>query len=112
MDSTELKSTCIDTLEDLKAQDLLALDIKGISDFADWLIIATALSSRNTKAISNKVIEFLKNKGQHIINVEGQDESEWVLIDCGDVVINVMQKQTREYYDLESLWGETTLISA
>ena len=112
MDSTELKSTCIDTLEDLKAQDLLALDIKGISDFADWLIIATAMSSRNTKAISNKVIESLKDKGQHIINVEGQDESEWVLIDCGDVVINVMQKQTREYYDLESLWGETTLISS
>jgi len=112
MDSTELKLTCIDTLEDLKAQDLLALDIKGISDFADWLIIATALSSRNTKAISNKVIECLKDKGQHIINVEGQDESEWVLIDCGDVVINVMQKKTREYYDLESLWGETTLISA
>ena len=112
MDSTELKSTCIDTLEDLKAQDLLALDIKGISDFADWLIIATALSSRNAKAISNKVIEFLKDKDQHIINVEGQDESEWVLIDCGDVVINVMQKKTREYYDLESLWGETTLISA
>ena len=52
MDSTELKSTCIDTLEDLKAQDLLALDIKGISDFADWLIIATAMSSRNTKATS------------------------------------------------------------
>jgi ribosome-associated protein len=90
----------------------LALDIRGVSGFADWFIIATASSSRNAKAVSNKIIEAVKSNQLHVIGVEGQEDSEWVLIDCGDVVVNVMQQDTREFYDLESLWGETTLISA
>jgi ribosome-associated protein len=108
----ELKSICLDALDDMKAKDVLSLDISSISTFADWLIIATASSSRNAKAISNKIIEEVKQNKLHIIGVEGQEDSEWVLIDCGDVVINVMQHEAREFYDLESLWGETTLISA
>ena len=112
MKSPELKIICLEALEDLKAQNLLVLDIRNISSFADWLIIATASSSRNAKAISNNVIESVKMHSLKVIGVEGQDESEWVLIDCGDVVVNVMQQETREFYDLESLWGETTLISA
>jgi ribosome-associated protein len=112
MKSPELKIICLDTLEDLKAKDILPLDIRGISGFADWFIIATASSSRNAKAISNKIIETVKENKLQVVGVEGQEDSEWVLIDCGDVVVNVMQKETREFYDLESLWGETTLISA
>ena len=112
MKSPELKIICLDTLEDMKAKDILPLDIRGISGFADWFIIATASSSRNAKAISNKIIESVKENKLQVVGVEGQEDSEWVLIDCGDVVVNVMQKETREYYDLESLWGETTLISA
>ena len=112
MKPPELKLICLDTLEDMKAKDILSLDIRNISSFADWFIIATASSSRNAKAISNKIIESVKQNQLHVIGIEGQEDSEWVLIDCGDVVINVMQKETREFYDLESLWGETTLISA
>jgi len=112
MKSPELKIICLDTLEDMKAKDILPLDIRGISGFADWFIIATASSSRNAKAISNKIIESVKENKLQVVGVEGQEDSEWVLIDCGDVVVNVMQKETREFYDLESLWGETTLISA
>jgi len=112
MKSPELKIICLDALEDMKAKDILPLDIRGISGFADWFIIATASSSRNAKAISNKIIESVKENKLQVVGVEGQEDSEWVLIDCGDVVVNVMQKETREYYDLESLWGETTLISA
>jgi len=112
MKPPELKLICLDTLEDMKAKDILSLDIRNISGFADWFIIATASSSRNAKAISNKIIEAVKKNQLHVIGIEGQEDSEWVLIDCGDVVINVMQKETREFYDLESLWGETTLISA
>ena len=112
MKSPELKIICLDTLEDMKAKDILPLDIRGISGFADWFIIATASSSRNAKAISNKIIEAVKENKLQVVGVEGQEDSEWVLIDCGDVVVNVMQKETREFYDLESLWGETTLISA
>ena len=112
MKSPELKIICLDALEDMKAKDILPLDIRGISGFADWFIIATASSSRNAKAISNKIIEAVKENKLKVVGVEGQEDSEWVLIDCGDVVVNVMQKETREFYDLESLWGETTLISA
>ncbi len=112
MKSPELKIICLDALEDMKAKDILPLDIRGISGFADWFIIATASSSRNAKAISNKIIESVKENKLQVVGVEGQEDSEWVLIDCGDVVVNVMQKETREFYDLESLWGETTLISA
>ena len=108
----ELKSICLNTLDDMKAKEILSLDIKDISNFADWFIIATASSSRNAKAISNKIIEEVKLNKLHVIGVEGQEDSEWVLIDCGDIVINVMQQEAREFYDLESLWGEATLISA
>ena len=68
--------------------------------------------SRNAKAISNKLIESLKLQEQHLVGIEGQDDSEWILVDCGDVVVNIMQHDTREFYDLESLWGEKTLVSA
>jgi len=112
MKPPELKLICLDTLEEMKAKEILSLDIRNISGFADWFIIATASSSRNAKAISNKIIEVVKQNKLQVIGIEGQEDSEWVLIDCGDVVINVMQKETREFYDLESLWGEITLISA
>ncbi|MDB9897491.1 ribosome silencing factor [Gammaproteobacteria bacterium] len=108
----ELKSICLDTLDDMKGKDIVSLDISNISNFADWFIIATASSSRNAKAISNKIIEEVKLNKLHVIGVEGQEDSEWILIDCGDVVINLMQQEAREFYDLESLWGEATLISA
>ena len=112
MKNSDLKLICLDTLDDMKAKDVLALDIRGVSGFADWFIIATASSSRNAKAVSNKIIEAVKSNQLHVIGVEGQEDSEWVLIDCGDVVVNVMQQDTREFYYLESLWGETTLISS
>jgi len=112
MKNHDLKSICCDALDNLKAQDILVLDIQGISGFADWFIIATASSSRNAKAISNKLIESIKLHKHHLIGIEGQEDSEWILVDCGDVVVNIMQQESREFYDLESLWGEKTLVSA
>ena len=111
MDS-DLKKICIEALNKLKAQNILILDVRDISGFADWLIIATASSSRNAKAIANKLIESIKVNQQNLVGIEGEDDSEWILVDCGDVVVNIMQKDTREFYDLESLWGEKTLVSA
>ena len=112
MKNPDLKTICCEALDDLKAQNILALDIRDISSFADWFIIATASSSRNAKAISNRLIESIKLQNQYLVRVEGQDDSEWILVDCGDVVVNIMQQETREFYDLESLWGEKTLIFA
>ena len=112
METPDLKTICCNALDDLKAQNILVLDIREISGFADWFIIATASSSRNAKAISNKLIESLKLQEQHLVGIEGQDDSEWILVDCGDVIVDIMQQDTREFYDLESLWGEKTLVSA
>ena len=112
METPDLKTICCNALDDLKAQNILVLDIREISGFADWFIIATASSSRNAKAISNKLIESLKLQEQHLVGIEGQDDSEWILVDYGDVIVNIMQQDTREFYDLESLWGEKTLVSA
>ena len=112
MKTLDLKTICCSALDDLKAQNILVLDISDISSFADWFIIATASSSRNAKAISNKLIESLKQQKHHLVGIEGQDDSEWILVDCGDVIVNIMQQETREFYDLESLWGKKTLVSA
>ncbi|MEL0017388.1 MAG: ribosome silencing factor [Gammaproteobacteria bacterium] len=112
MSNPDLKSICYEALDDLKAQNILVLDIREISGFADWFIIATASSSRNAKAISNKLIESIKLHHQSLVGIEGLDDSEWILVDCGDVVVNIMLQETREFYDLESLWGEKTLVSA
>ena len=112
MKTLDLKTICCSALDDLKAQNILVLDIRDISSFADWFIIATASSSRNAKAISNKLIESLKQQKHHLVGVEGQDDSEWILVDCGDVIVNIMQQETREFYDLESLWGKKILVSA
>ena len=76
MKTTDLKTICFEALDDLKAQNILVLDIRDISGFADWFIIATASSSRNAKAISNKLIESLKLQKHHLVGVEGQDDSE------------------------------------
>tara|TARA_Y100001935_G_scaffold6101_1_gene4706 strand:- start:3409 stop:3744 length:336 start_codon:yes stop_codon:yes gene_type:complete len=108
----DLKTICVEALSDLKAQNIQALDIRNISGFADWLVIATASSSRNAKAIANKLIESIKLHQKNLIGIEGEDDCEWILVDCGDVVVNIMQKETREFYDLESLWGKKTLVSA
>ena len=112
MMNPDLKTICFEALDDLKAQNILVLDIREISGFANWFIIATASSSRNAKAISNKLIESIKLHHQSLIGIEGLDDSEWILVDCGDVVVNIMLQETREFYDLESLWGEKTLVSA
>jgi ribosome-associated protein len=105
----KLKNICLTALEDNKAEDILALDVRNISTFADSIIIASANSNRHAKSLSEKVIENVKKNKESCLGVEGKSESGWILIDCGEVVINIMKNDIREFYDLEGLWGETTL---
>jgi len=101
----ELKQLAIDALEDLKAEDITVLDVQGKTTVTDWLIIATGSSSRHVKSMANNVAVEAKNAGETPLGKEGEVEGEWVLVDLGDVVVHVMQRQVREYYDLESLWS-------
>ena len=112
MPKKKLTEICKDSLLDSKAEDILNLDVKGISSFADKIIIATANSNRHAKSVSEKLVDKLKQDKIHIIGVDGQVESGWILVDCGSIVINIMKKDEREFYDLEGLWGEKTLLDA
>ena len=112
MPKNKLSQICNKSLEDSKAEDVLNLNVKGISSFADEIIIATANSNRHAKSISEKLVDLLKNEKIHMIGVEGEVESGWILVDCGSIVINIMKKEQREFYDLEGLWGEMNLTDA
>jgi ribosome-associated protein len=106
-----LQDICSETLIDNKADDVLTLDIVGISSFADAIIIATANSNRHAKSLSERLVESVKASGKSILGVEGRVESGWILVDCGEVVINIMKSDIRDFYDLEGLWGENTLLN-
>ena len=101
----ELKQLALNALEDLKAEDILVLDVKGKTTVTDWIIVATGTSSRHVRSIANNVaVEAKKNHATHL-GTEGEEDGEWILVDLGDVIVHVMQRQTREFYDLESLWS-------
>ncbi len=105
----ELKKLAIDALEALKAEDITVLDVKGKTTVTDWIIIASGSSSRHVKSIANNVIVEAKKASRLLLGAEGENEGEWVLVDLGDVIVHVMQRQVREFYDLESLWSVDTV---
>ena len=101
----ELKQMALDALEDLKAEEITVIDVKDKTTVTDWIIVATGSSSRHVKSIANSVIVAAKESGKPPLGSEGEDDGEWVLVDLGDVIVHVMQRQVREFYDLESLWS-------
>ena len=112
MPEKNIQNICKKSLEDNKAENILALDIEGISSFADVIMIATANSNRHAKSLADKLVESIKASNKNILSVEGRVESGWILVDCGGVVVNLMKEDTREFYDLEGLWGENTLLNS
>ncbi len=110
MPNKNLSKICNASLEESKAKNLLLLDVRNISSFADEIILATANSNRHAMSVSDKLVNCLKENNINIIGVEGSLDSGWILVDCGDVVINIMRQEQREFYDLEGLWGENTLL--
>lgn len=102
--SSKIQKTAIAALEDIKARNITVLDVRKLTSLYDTLIIATAESNRQVKALSQHVREALKAAGASIIGVEGEQTGEWVLVDAGDIVVHIMQPATRAYYNLEELW--------
>jgi len=105
MKNDELKQLAIDALEEMKAEDITVLDVKGKTTITDWVIVATGTSSRHVKSIANNVVVAAKAADHPPLGSEGEADGEWVLVDLGDVIVHVMQRQVRQYYDLESLWS-------
>lgn len=91
-------------LEDLKAEDIVEMDVHDKTSVTDYIVIASGTSNRHVKSIAGNVIAEAKQAGYRPLGVEGENEAEWVLVDLGDVVVHVMQPKVRDFYDLESLW--------
>ena len=104
MDADSLKNLVVDALEDLKAVNPVTLDVTGLTDVLDYLVIASGTSNRHVKSLASNVSMEAKKQGMRPIGVEGEDAGEWVLVDFGDVVVHVMLPATRDFYDLERLW--------
>ena len=94
------------TLEDRKARDVVTLAVADITVITDFMIIATGTSSRHVKALVDNVVTEVKSAGMRARGIEGRESHEWVLVDLGDVLVHVMQDDTREFYDLERLWSD------
>jgi ribosome-associated protein len=100
------KKLVISALDDIKAHDIQAIDVRKITSICDWIIVASANSARQTKALARHVRDALRESGSSIVGIEGEETGDWVLVDAGDVIAHVMQPAVRMYYNLEELWGD------
>jgi ribosome-associated protein len=100
-----LQEVAVAALEDIKARDIEVIDVRPQTSLYDTMVIASADSNRQVKALANHVREKLKEAGAPLLGVEGESVGEWVLVDAGDIVVHVMQPAVRAYYNLEELWA-------
>ncbi len=101
-----MEKAAVAALEDIKARDIVVLKVAHLSPLFERVIIASADSTRQVKALANNVREKLKDLGAPPLSVEGEENGEWVLVDLGAVVVHVMQPAIRQYYNLEELWDQ------
>lgn len=104
LELAQLEAIILDALDDMKAQDITVLNTETLTDEFDRVVICSATSNRQTRGLANNVHEKVKENGGDVLSTEGEDTGEWVLVDCGDIVVHVMQAQIRAYYNLEELW--------
>ena len=105
MDIRKLQRLVVDALEDVKAQNIEVFNTSGLSDMFERVVIASGTSNRQTRALASSVVEKVKQAGGDIVSVEGADAGEWVLVDCNEVIVHIMQPAYRAYYNLEEIWG-------
>ena len=105
MPSPKLAKIAVTALEDIKAHDITVLDVRKLTAITDTLVIASADSNRQVRALAHHVRDKLKESGASIVGVEGEETGEWVLVDAGDIVVHVMQPAVRAYYNLAELWS-------
>jgi ribosome-associated protein len=101
-----LRNLIVDALEDIKGRDVVVMDVTGLSDVTDYMIIASGTSNRHVRALVDQVVEATTDAGIKPLGVEGRETNEWVLVDVGDALVHVMQAETRAFYDLERLWSD------
>ena len=105
MPSRKISRIAVTALEDIKARDITVFDVRKLTSLYDTLVIATAESNRQVKALAHHVRDKLKEAGATILGVEGEETGEWVLVDAGEIIVHVMQPAVRAHYNLEELWS-------
>ena len=105
MQPTDIKSFVIDKIEDMKARDIIVIDVKGRSSVTDTFVVCSGNSKRHVMSIAENVVVECKHADMPPLSVEGKETGEWVLVDLGEVVLHVMQDEARDFYQLEKLWG-------
>ncbi|MDV6341396.1 ribosome silencing factor [Nitrosomonas sp. Is35] len=106
MNSEKLVPVIVDALEEIKAHDIDVINVSKITAMFGYIIIASADSTRQTKALANNVQEKVKTAGGKVYSMEGEQTGEWLLVDLGDVIVHIMLPAVREYYNLKALWSE------
>ena len=101
---SNIKKNALSALEDIKAFDIVSIDIRKQASIADYIIIASASSSRQAKALAENVRDKMQKINIPLIGIEGESGSEWVLVDLGDIIIHIMTPSSRLHYNLEELW--------
>ncbi|MGB5102975.1 MAG: ribosome silencing factor [Steroidobacteraceae bacterium] len=99
-----LREVVLDALADMKAVDVKALDVRGLTDITDTMVVASGTSDRHVKSIADRVVQRCKEAGFRPFGLEGERDGEWVLLDLNDVVLHVMLPRVRQFYSLEKLW--------
>ena len=102
--SEEILAAVLKSVDDDKAEDIVQIDLRGRSDVADYMVICSGRSSRQVAAISEKLVDRLKQDYRLSCKMEGKETGDWVLIDAGDVIVHVFRPEVREFYQLEKMW--------
>ncbi|MDX7992910.1 ribosome silencing factor [Xenorhabdus sp. Reich] len=105
LQGTELQQFVIDKLEDSKAQDIVSIDVRGKSSVTDCMVICTGTSSRHLMSVADNLVDDCRKVGIMPLGVEGQGVSDWVVVDLGEIMVHVMQEDSRRMYELEKLWS-------
>ncbi len=106
MQTETMRQEIVLALADAKGQDVKVLDVRGVTDFTDYMIIVSGTSSRHVQTLAERVCERMRTHGIKPAGREGEAVGDWVLVDFGDVVVHVMRQQVRDFYNLEKLWGD------
>lgn len=104
LDTNALSARIVSILEDAKALDIKILDVRQMTDITDCMIICHGTSDRHIKSLARHVVDALAEENTRPVSIEGEEPGEWILIDYIDVLVHIMKQETREHYDLESLW--------
>ncbi|PKH20520.1 ribosome silencing factor [Enterobacterales bacterium CwR94] len=105
MEGKALQDFVVDKIDDLKGQDIVALNVQGKSSITDCMIICTGTSTRHVLSIAEHVMQESRQAGLKPLGIEGQSAADWVVVDLGEVIVHVMQEDSRQLYELEKLWS-------